>query len=82
MSLRVGFAGTPAFAAKALAAIVDAGLSVPLVLTRPDKPKGRGQRVDASEVKAEALRRGLAIRQPATLRGASRGKDPFPFAAS
>jgi methionyl-tRNA formyltransferase len=68
MTLRVGFAGTPAFAAKALAAIVQAGFSVPLVLTRPDKPKGRGQKVDFSAVKAVALQRGLDVRQPSTLR--------------
>jgi len=67
MALRVGFAGTPAFAVRALVAIVDRGHSVPLVLTRPDKPKGRGQKVDVSPVKAEALARGLPVRQPATL---------------
>ena len=54
MTLRVGFAGTPAFAAGALAAIADAGFTIPLVLTRPDKPKGRGLQVEASEVKQEA----------------------------
>jgi methionyl-tRNA formyltransferase len=67
-SLRVGFAGTPAFAARSLTAILDAGFSVPVVLTRPDKPKGRGHRPDASEVKRVALAGGVAIRQPASLR--------------
>ena len=40
-SLRVGFAGTPAFARVALAAILQAGYPVPLVLTQPDRPAGR-----------------------------------------
>jgi methionyl-tRNA formyltransferase len=68
MALRVGFAGTPAFAALALSRIADAGFSVPLVLTRPDKPKGRGQRVTEAPVKTEAIRRGLPVAQPAMLR--------------
>jgi len=41
-ALRVGFAGTPPFAATALAAILDAGHEVALVLTRPDRPRGPG----------------------------------------
>src|SRR5687767_3288133 len=73
--LRVGFAGTPTFAARALAAIADAGFTIPLVLTRPDKPKCRGLRTAASEVKAEALSRGLRVLQPPTLRaGAARAE--------
>ncbi len=48
--MRVGFAGTPAFAASALAAIVAAGHDVPVVLTRPDRPQGRGLRVEAHGV--------------------------------
>lgn len=68
--MRVAFAGTPVFAVTALAAIVDAGFTIPLVLTRPDKPKGRGLRVEASAVKIEARRRGLDVLQPATLRAA------------
>jgi methionyl-tRNA formyltransferase len=68
--MRVGFAGTPGFAVTALAAIAEAGLTIPLVLTRPDKPKGRGLKVEVSPVKAEALRRGLPVLQPATLRTA------------
>jgi methionyl-tRNA formyltransferase len=68
--MRVGFAGTPAFAVAALAAIADAGFTIPLVLTRPDKPKGRGLKTEPSPVKAEALHRGLALLQPATLKTA------------
>lgn len=67
----VGFAGTPAFAAEILAALLDAGFSVPLVLTQPDRPRGRGQKVEASPVKRLALARGLPVRQPSTLRSAA-----------
>jgi methionyl-tRNA formyltransferase len=68
-ALRVGFAGTPPFAATALGAILDAGHPVPLVLTQPDRPQGRGLRVSASAVKALALERGLTVLQPANLKG-------------
>lgn len=70
MTVRVGFAGTPQFAAIALAAIAGAEFTIPLVLTRPDKPKGRGLAVVASEVKCEAARRGIQVHQPATLNSA------------
>jgi methionyl-tRNA formyltransferase len=66
--MRVGFAGTPAFAAAALAAILDRGFEVPLVLTQPDRPQGRGLKLAASPVKALALARGLPVMQPATLK--------------
>jgi methionyl-tRNA formyltransferase len=66
--MRVGFAGTPEFAATALAAIVAAGFTVPLVLTRPDKPRGRGLRFEPSAVKVFALAHDLPLLQPPTLR--------------
>src|SRR6202040_1735071 len=66
-ALRVGFAGTPPFAAKALAAILDAGFLVVQVLTRPDRPRGRGLKLTPSAVASLALERGLALLQPATL---------------
>ena len=66
--LRVGFAGTPDFAARALAAIVDAGYDVPLVLTQPDRPSGRGLRRTAGVVKVYALERGLKLLQPSSLK--------------
>ena len=66
--MRVGFAGTPAFAATVLAALVDAGFAVSLVLTRPDRPKGRGWKLEPSPVKALALERQLAVLQPASLK--------------
>jgi methionyl-tRNA formyltransferase len=64
----VGFAGTPAFAADVLAALLAAGCTVPLVLTQPDRPSGRGLRVTPSPVKRLALERGLAVLQPPTLK--------------
>ena len=46
--MRVGFAGTPDFAVQALRAIREAGYTIPLVLTQPDRPHGRGLRVTPS----------------------------------
>ena len=66
--LRVGFAGTPEFARLALAALADAGHAVPLVLTQPDRPAGRGLKLQPSAVKREALARGLPVLQPRSLR--------------
>ena len=68
--LRVAFAGTPEFAAVALAAILEAGHEVPLVLTQPDRPAGRGMKLTASPVKQLALARGIAVDQPEKLRTA------------
>jgi methionyl-tRNA formyltransferase len=65
--MRIVFAGTPDFAATALAAIVDAGLEVVLVLTQPDRPAGRGMKVAPSPVKHLALARGIDIATPPTL---------------
>ncbi|KND57966.1 Methionyl-tRNA formyltransferase [Candidatus Paraburkholderia schumanniana] len=67
-SLRVVFAGTPEFAVAALAAIHAAGFSVPLVLTQPDRPAGRGMKLTASPVKRFAVEHGLKVAQPASLR--------------
>ena len=66
--MRIVFAGTPAFAERALAAVLDAGHEVALVLTQPDRPAGRGMHPTASPVKQLALARGLALHQPATLK--------------
>ncbi|MDR1854757.1 MAG: methionyl-tRNA formyltransferase [Azoarcus sp.] len=66
--LRVAFAGTPEFAAVALEAIVAAGHHVPLVLTQPDRPAGRGMKLSASAVKRCALAHGLAVDQPEGLK--------------
>jgi methionyl-tRNA formyltransferase len=66
--MRVAFAGTPEFAAVALAALQRAGWSVPLVLTQPDRPAGRGLHLQASAVKALALSNGVPVMQPRGLR--------------
>ena len=67
-ALRVAFAGTPAFAATALAAIHAAGFTLPLVLTQPDRPAGRGLGLQASAVKQFAQGHGLAVLQPQGLK--------------
>jgi len=66
--MRIAFAGTPGFAAAALAALLDAGHTLALVLTRPDRPAGRGLRPRASEVAELARTRGLPLRSPRSLR--------------
>ncbi|MDR2092024.1 MAG: methionyl-tRNA formyltransferase [Azoarcus sp.] len=65
--LRVAFAGTPKFAATALEAIIASGHAVPLVLTQPDRPAGRGMKPTPSAVKACALAHELGIDQPERL---------------
>ena len=67
--MNVGFAGTPAFATTVLAALLEAGFAIPLVLTQPDRPHGRGLLREPSPVKRLAVERGIAVAQPATLRG-------------
>lgn len=66
--MKVAFAGTPEFAAVALRAILATGYSVPLVLTQPDRPAGRGMRMQASAVKQVAVEHGLPVDQPERLR--------------
>ncbi|OWQ90550.1 methionyl-tRNA formyltransferase [Roseateles aquatilis] len=66
--MRVAFAGTPEFAAIALRALLDAGFEVPLVLSQPDRPAGRGMKLQASPVKQLAVERGIAVAQPRSLR--------------
>jgi len=66
--VKVIFAGTPEFARVALEALLRAGFAVPLVLTQPDRPAGRGMQLHASPVKACALEHGIAVAQPRSLR--------------
>ena len=66
--LRVAFAGTPEFAAQALDSILKAGYAVPLVLTQPDRPAGRGMKLSPSAVKQLALAHGIEVDQPEKLR--------------
>jgi methionyl-tRNA formyltransferase len=66
--MRIAFAGTPAFAAAALQALVESHFEIALVLTQPDRPAGRGLRESPSAVKQVALRHGLGVAQPPNLR--------------
>ncbi len=66
--MRIIFAGTPEFAATALERIVAAGHEVVLVLTQPDRPAGRGMKLQASAVKQVALKHNMALAQPRSLR--------------
>ena len=66
--MRVIFAGTPDFARVALQALIDAGFDIPLVLTQPDRPAGRGMKLQASVVKQCAQSHGIPVAQPAGLR--------------
>ncbi len=78
--LRVIFAGTPEFAAVALAQILAAGHTVPLVLTQPDRPAGRGMKLQASAVKQLAVQHNIPVAQPLSLR--LDGKYPDDAAAA
>lgn len=80
MTLRIVFAGTPEFAQTALAAIDAAGFPVELVLTQPDRPAGRGMKLQASPVKRYAQAHGMPVSQPPSLR--RNGKYPEEAAAA
>ena len=62
--MRVVFMGTPDFAVQSLNALVDAGHEVTAVITQPDRPKGRGNKMAFPEVKTRALELGLPVHQP------------------
>ena len=68
--MRIIYFGTPEFAASQLEAILQAGYEVAAVVTMPDKPAGRGKKIQCSEVKKSALAHQLPILQPEKL------KDP------
>ena len=78
--MRLVFAGTPEFAAVALQRLLQAGFDVPLVLTQPDRPAGRGLKLQPSPVKLLALDHGLQVAQPLSLR--LDGKHPQDAAAA
>lgn len=80
MTLRVIFAGTPEFARVALERLYAAGFDISLVLTQPDRPAGRGMKLQASPVKQFAVERGIAVAQPHSLR--LDGKYPDEAAAA
>jgi methionyl-tRNA formyltransferase len=78
--MRVIFAGTPEFAAVALQALQAARFDIALVLTQPDRPAGRGMKLQASPVKQRAMETGLPVAQPRSLR--LDGKYPDEAAAA
>lgn len=79
--MRVAFAGTPEFAAQALAALRAAGHEIVLVLTQPDRPAGRGMKLQPSPVKQLARQAGLAVVEPRSLRLDGRWPDEAKAAA-
>ncbi|MCR4441178.1 MAG: methionyl-tRNA formyltransferase [Peptococcaceae bacterium] len=64
---RIVFMGTPGFAVPSLQALHEAGYNLAGVVTQPDRPSGRGQKIVYSPVKAEAIKLGLNVYQPAKL---------------
>ena len=66
--MRLAFLGTPAFAARSLAAVIAAGHEIACVYSQAAKPRGRGQAVRPSPVEALAREHGLAVRTPASMR--------------
>ena len=79
-SLRIAFAGTPQFALPALRALLASHHRVVGVLTQPDRPAGRGMKLQASPVKQCAVGRGWPVAQPRSLR--LDGKYPDDAAAA
>lgn len=66
--VRIVFMGTPEFAVASLAALVDAGYNIVAVVTAPDKPSGRGMKMNESAVKKYAVEKGLHVLQPLKLK--------------
>ena len=66
--MRIIFAGTPDFAARALEELQKAGLDIVLTLTQPDRPAGRGMKMQASPVKILAQQYDIPLLQPETLK--------------
>jgi methionyl-tRNA formyltransferase len=66
--MKIIFAGTPEFAVPALAALIEAGHEIVMVLTQPDRPAGRGMQLRASPVKQLALQHQLNVFQPESLK--------------
>lgn len=66
--MRVIFCGTPHFAVPSLERLVGTGAEVMLVVTQPDRPRGRGMEMEPPPVKAAALKHGLKVIQPEKIR--------------
>ena len=71
--MKIIFAGTPDFAAEALKQLIEAGHEIPLVLTQPDRPSGRGMKLTPSPVRVLAESHGIRVETPLTL---SLKRDP------
>ena len=69
------FCGTPRFAVPTLEKLVEAGHSVPMAVTQPDRPSGRGMEVAVSPVKETATRLGVDVLQPATIKNNAEFRD-------
>jgi len=69
------FCGTPQFAVPTLEALVKAGHLVPLVVTQPDRSRGRGMEVAVSPVKDAAIRLGIGVVQPVTIKNNAEFRD-------
>ena len=66
--MKLIFAGTPEFARVALERLHRAGFEIVLVLSQPDRPAGRGMKLQASPVKQYAVANGMPVAQPRSLR--------------
>ena len=73
--LRICFAGTPSFAAEHLVALLASHHSVIAVYTQPDRPAGRGNKLQASAVKQLAINHSIPVHQPASLKGEAEQKQ-------
>src|ERR1700722_97753 len=67
-NIRIVFMGTPEFAVASLETLVNAGCNIVGVITSPDKPAGRGMKLNESDVKKYAVEKGLKILQPEKLK--------------
>ena len=66
--MKIIFMGTPDFSVGTLEALIEAGHEVCLVVTQPDKPKGRGKEMQPTPVKAAAMKHGIPVYQPKKIR--------------
>ncbi|GIR88287.1 MAG: hypothetical protein CM15mP86_17460 [Gammaproteobacteria bacterium] len=66
--MKIVFAGTPEFASKHLELLIESDNTILKVLTQPDRKSGRGKKINFSEVKEVALREGIEVLQPESLK--------------
>ncbi|MGH9529983.1 MAG: methionyl-tRNA formyltransferase [Terriglobales bacterium] len=69
------FCGTPSFAVPTLEKLVEAGFSVGLAVTQPDRPRGRGMELESSPVKQKAVQLGIPVRQPEKIKNNDEFRD-------